>query len=39
VFFTDDPDADLDGSGSVSFTDLAMLKATFFGAPGPSGLN
>jgi hypothetical protein len=31
-------DADLDNNGTINFTDLATLKATFFGAPGPSGL-
>jgi hypothetical protein len=38
VFFTADPDADLDGSGSVNFSDLGALKALFFMPPGPSGL-
>jgi hypothetical protein len=38
VFFSTDPDADLDGSGSVSFSDLGTLKAFFFLLCGPSGL-
>ena len=38
VFFTSDPDADFDGSGSVNFTDLGVLKSFFFLPPGPSGL-
>ena len=38
VFFTTDADADLDGSGSVDFIDLATLKSSFFQAPGPSGV-
>jgi hypothetical protein len=33
-----DPDADLDGSGSVNFIDLGVLKGWFFLPPGPSGL-
>ena len=37
VFFTNDPDADLNGDGSVNFLDLARLKAGFFEPPGPSG--
>jgi hypothetical protein len=38
VFFTADPDADLDGSGSVNFTDLGIVKEFFFDPPGPSGI-
>ncbi len=30
------PDADLDNSGIVSFADLQIVKAQFFGPPGPS---
>ena len=37
-FFTDDPDADLNGDGVVMAADLAILKAMFFKPPGPSGL-
>ncbi len=32
-----DPDADLSGDGAVNFTDLGLMKAAFFGEPGPSG--
>jgi hypothetical protein len=35
-FFTADPDADLNGDGSVSAADLAILKMFFFQPPGPS---
>jgi hypothetical protein len=38
VFFSTDPLTDLDGDGKTDFADLAILKATFFGPPGPSGL-
>jgi hypothetical protein len=38
VFFTDDPDADFDGSGNVNFTDLGVMKSFFFLPPGPSGV-
>jgi hypothetical protein len=38
AFFSVDPDADLDGSGSVNFIDLGVLKGWFFLPPGPSGL-
>ena len=38
MFFTADPHADLDGSGTVNAADLAILKSFFFKAPGPSGL-
>jgi hypothetical protein len=38
VFFTTDPDADLNGDGKTDFGDLAIMKAMFFGPPGPSGL-
>lgn len=31
-------DADLNGSGFVGFEDVGILKAFFFGTPGPSGL-
>jgi hypothetical protein len=37
LFFSNDPNADLDGNGSVNFTDLGMLKQAFFQPPGPSG--
>ncbi|MBE9563853.1 MAG: thrombospondin type 3 repeat-containing protein, partial [Proteobacteria bacterium] len=37
-FFTADPHADLDGSGTVSAVDLAILKSFYFKPPGPSGL-
>lgn len=30
------PEADLDGSGSVNFIDVALLRAQIFGPPGPS---
>ena len=36
AFFSDDPDADLDGDGAVNFVDLGIMKAAFFQAPGPS---
>jgi hypothetical protein len=38
VFFTADPDADLNGDDNVNAADLAILKDMFFDAPGPSGL-
>jgi hypothetical protein len=38
VFFKADALADLNGDGVVNFADLAMLKKSFFRAPGPSGL-
>ena len=38
VFFTADPDADLNGNGNVNAADLTILKDMFFDAPGPSGL-
>jgi hypothetical protein len=38
VFFqTGDLDADFDGDGTVGFLDLGIMKAGFFGPPGPSG--
>jgi len=36
-FFSDDPDADLDGDGNVNFLDLGIMKGSFFQPPGPSG--
>jgi uncharacterized protein YegL len=38
VFFTADPDADIDGDGTVGFDDLGAFKALMMRAPGPSGL-
>jgi hypothetical protein len=38
VFFTSDPDADLNGDLKVDFADLAIQKQMFFGPPGPSAL-
>ena len=38
VFFSEDPNADMDGDGSVNFLDLGLLKEGFFAPPGPSGL-
>lgn len=38
VFFGNDPDADLDGDGSVNRNDFAIMKAGFFAPPGPSGV-
>ena len=38
VFFTDDPDGDLNGDGTVGAADLAILKQYFFKPPGPSWL-
>ncbi len=35
-FFSTDPDADLNGDGSVNGGDLAILKPLFFQPPGPS---
>ncbi len=35
-FFSTDPDADLNGDGSVNGGDLAILKPFFFQPPGPS---
>jgi hypothetical protein len=36
ALFTTDPDADFDGDGTVSLSDLAILKEFFLAAPGPS---
>ena len=36
LFFTNDPDADFDGSGRVNAADLAIMKKMFFLPPGPS---
>ena len=38
VFLSSEPNADFDGDGTVSFTDLGIMKQQFFGPPGPSGL-
>ena len=38
VFFSNDPDGDLNGDSRVDFADLAIIKSMFFGPPGPSGL-
>ena len=38
MFFSTDPDADVNGDGSVNFADLGTMKAFFFLPPGPSGL-
>jgi hypothetical protein len=38
MFGGSDPDADLDGDGLVNFADLAMFRAMFGAAPGPSAL-
>ena len=38
AFFSADPDADLDGDGSVNFLDLGRMKRFFFMPPGPSAL-
>ena len=36
AFNTADPDADLNGDGTVNVNDLRILKSQFFGPPGPS---
>jgi hypothetical protein len=36
VFFTSDPDADLDGDGTVNFLDLGRMGGTFGALPGPT---
>jgi len=36
LFFSTDPDADLNGNGTVNAADLAILKTMFFKPPGPS---
>ena len=36
MFFTSDPDADLNGDGTVSFGDYFILEYRFFTPPGPS---
>ncbi|MFK8030495.1 MAG: thrombospondin type 3 repeat-containing protein [Gammaproteobacteria bacterium] len=36
-FLTDDPDADLDGSGSVNFLDGAIINTYYLLPPGPVG--
>jgi len=38
LFFSSDPDADLNGDGSVNFGDLGIMKNQFFQTPGPSAL-
>lgn len=38
VFFTSNPDADLNGDGIVNAGDLAILESLFFQPPGPNGL-
>ena len=38
-WLTADANADLDGDGLVSWTDLLILYNRFFGAPGPSGVH
>ena len=35
MFFTANPEADLNGDKMVDFADLAILKSMFFSAPGP----
>jgi hypothetical protein len=37
-FFSEDPDADLNGDGRVNFVDLGILKRYIYKPPGPSGL-
>ncbi len=37
VFASDDENADFNGDGTVDANDLRLMKASFFGAPGPSG--
>lgn len=37
VFFSADPDADLNGDGVVDFLDLGILNSLLGGPPGPSG--
>ena len=37
--FVDACDADLNGSGTVTSADFAILRALLNTAPGPSGLN
>jgi hypothetical protein len=36
-FFSEDPDADLNGDGHVNFVDLGILKRYIYKPPGPSG--
>jgi hypothetical protein len=36
VFFKTDEDADLNGDDAVNFVDLAIMKESFFKAPGPA---
>jgi probable HAF family extracellular repeat protein len=36
VLFTDDPDADFDGSGLVDLADVAIMRTMFRRPPGPS---
>jgi hypothetical protein len=38
VFLTNDADADFDGSSTVTFVDLGIMKRYFLQPPGPSGL-
>jgi len=38
MFFSTDPNADMNGDGNVNGADLAILKDMYFQAPGPSGL-
>ncbi|MFK8014253.1 MAG: thrombospondin type 3 repeat-containing protein [Gammaproteobacteria bacterium] len=37
-FFTSDPNADMDGNGTVNVLDLGLFRTQFFQPPGPSGL-
>lgn len=38
MFFTTDPETDLNGDGAVNAGDLAILKTFFFKAPGPNAV-